>query len=157
MTRKNILVMCSNPGTKYTVMLKAWKWDYIFLLEALSNSCVTQYVWTLVNFIHYLRCLMKNLRNQQKIYANAGRTGCDKYDLWARRWKLHYTTKSHANRSADSHSLLGLVKTILPMKKTEESRSVAVGGPLSRRTYSPARASLVEVVWSSPSSADQQS
>ena len=31
--------MCSNPGTKYTVMLKAWKWDYIFLLEALSNSC----------------------------------------------------------------------------------------------------------------------
>ena len=52
---------------------------------------------------------MKNLRNQQKIYANAGRTGCDKYDLWARRWKLHYTTKSHANRSADSHSLLGLI------------------------------------------------
>ena len=25
---------------------------------------------------------MKNLRSQQKIYATAGRTGRDKYDLW---------------------------------------------------------------------------
>ena len=34
--------MCSNPGAKSHCMLKTWKWDYIFLLEAPSNSCVVR-------------------------------------------------------------------------------------------------------------------
>ena len=42
----------------------------------------TQYVWAWVNFVHNLRCLLKNLRSQQKFYATAGCTGCDKYELW---------------------------------------------------------------------------
>ena len=42
MTRKNILAMCSNSGAKSHCMLKTWKWDYIFLLEAPSNSCVVR-------------------------------------------------------------------------------------------------------------------
>ena len=40
-----------------------------------------QYVWAWVNFVHNLRCLLKNLRSQQKIYATAGPTGPDKYHL----------------------------------------------------------------------------
>ena len=35
-----------------------------------------------VNFVHNLRCLLKNLRSQQKFYATAGPTGPDKYELW---------------------------------------------------------------------------
>ena len=35
-----------------------------------------------VNFVHNLRCLLKNLRSQQKFYATAGPTGPDKYDVW---------------------------------------------------------------------------
>ena len=38
-TRKIIQAMCSNPGTTSHCKLKAKKWDLIFLLEALSNSC----------------------------------------------------------------------------------------------------------------------
>ena len=34
-----------------------------------------------VNFVHNLRCLLKNLRSQQKFYATAGPTGPDKYHL----------------------------------------------------------------------------
>ena len=34
-----------------------------------------------VNFVHNLRCLLKNLRSQQKFYATAGPTGPDKYEL----------------------------------------------------------------------------
>ena len=34
-----------------------------------------------VNFVHSLRCLLKNLRSQQKFYATAGPTGPDKYEL----------------------------------------------------------------------------
>ena len=41
----------------------------------------TQYVWAWVNFVHNLRCLLKNLRSQQKFYATAGPTGPDKYEL----------------------------------------------------------------------------
>ena len=37
-----------------------------------------------VNFVHNLRCLLKNLRSQQKFYATAGPTGPDKYELWFR-------------------------------------------------------------------------
>ena len=36
-----------------------------------------------VNFVHNLRCLLKNLRSQQKFYATAGPTGPDKYELWS--------------------------------------------------------------------------
>ena len=36
-----------------------------------------------VNFVHNLRCLLKNLRSQQKFYATAGPTGPDKYELCA--------------------------------------------------------------------------
>ena len=35
-----------------------------------------------VNFVHNLRCLLKNLRSQQKFYATAGCTGCNKYELY---------------------------------------------------------------------------
>ena len=35
-----------------------------------------------VNFVHNLRCLLKNLRSQQNFYATAGPTGPDKYHLW---------------------------------------------------------------------------
>ena len=42
----------------------------------------TQYVWAWVNFVHNLRCLLKNLRSQQNFYATAGPTGPDKYELW---------------------------------------------------------------------------
>ena len=34
-----------------------------------------------VNFVHSLRCLLKNLRSQQNFYATTGRTGRDKYHL----------------------------------------------------------------------------
>ena len=34
-----------------------------------------------VYFVHNLRCLLKNLRSQQKFYATAGPTGPDKYEL----------------------------------------------------------------------------
>ena len=34
------------------------------------------------NFVHSLRCLLKNLRSQQNFYATAGPTGPDKYHLW---------------------------------------------------------------------------
>ena len=37
-----------------------------------------------VNFVHNLRCLLKNLRSQQKFYATAGPTGPDKYELCLR-------------------------------------------------------------------------
>ena len=33
------------------------------------------------NSIDNLRCLLKNLRSLQKIYATAGCTGCDKYHV----------------------------------------------------------------------------
>ena len=36
-----------------------------------------------VNFVHNLRCLLNNLRSQQKFYATAGPTGPDKYELWS--------------------------------------------------------------------------
>ena len=44
------------------------------------NVCAICVGW--VNFVHNLRCLLKNLRSQQKFYATAGPTGPDKYELW---------------------------------------------------------------------------
>ena len=50
------------------------------ILKTVIAVC-TQYVWAWVNFVHNLRCLLKNLRSQQKFYATAGPTGRDKYHL----------------------------------------------------------------------------
>ena len=41
-----------------------------------------------VNFVHNLRCLLKNLRSQQKFYATAGPTGPDKYELCYQQTRL---------------------------------------------------------------------
>ena len=52
-------------------------------LHTLRKSGINVYAicvgW--VNFVHNLRCLLKNLRSQQKFYATAGPTGPDKYDV----------------------------------------------------------------------------
>ena len=51
------------------------------ILKTVIAVC-TRYVWAWVNFVHNLRCLLKNLRSQQNFYATAGPTGPDKYHLW---------------------------------------------------------------------------
>ena len=61
------------------------KFDHSLLIlrKNFENSDRSMYAicvgW--VNFVHSLRCLLNNLRSQQKIYATAGRTGRDKYHL----------------------------------------------------------------------------
>ena len=61
------------------------KFDHSLLIlrKNFENSDRSMYAicvgW--VNFVHSLRCLLKNLRSQQKIYATAGPTGRDKYHL----------------------------------------------------------------------------
>ena len=61
----------------------------LILCKNFENSDRSMYAicvgW--VNFVHSLRCLLKNLRSQQKFYATAGRTGRDKYHLCLR---LHH-------------------------------------------------------------------
>ena len=55
-TRKNILAMCLNSGAKSHCMLKAWKWDYIFLLEVLSNN--GSLMFYVLCFMFYVLCFM---------------------------------------------------------------------------------------------------
>ena len=62
------------------------KFDHSLLIlrKNFENSDRSMYAISVgwVNFVHSLRCLLKNLRNQQKYYATAGPTGRDKYHLW---------------------------------------------------------------------------
>ena len=53
----------------------------LILRKNFENSDRSMYAICVINFVHNLRCLLKNLRSQQKFYATAGCTGCDKYEL----------------------------------------------------------------------------
>ena len=85
--------MCLNLGMQLNVQVQSLMQsrstqyqcpDKLFLRKNFENSDRSMYAicvgW--VNFVHSLRCLLKNLRSQQKFYATAGPTGRDKYHLW---------------------------------------------------------------------------
>ena len=63
--------------------MKKFDHSLVILRKNFENSDRSMYAicvgW--VNFVHSLRCLLKNLRSQQKFYATAGPTGRDKYEL----------------------------------------------------------------------------
>ena len=63
--------------------MKKFDHSLLILRKNFENSDRSMYAicvgW--VNFVHSLRCSLKNLRSQ-KFYATAGRTGRDKYHLW---------------------------------------------------------------------------
>ena len=85
----NAYPLCKMSTKTYTI----WKnltthWSFcVRILKTVIAVC-TQYVWAWVNFVHNLRCLLKNLRSQQKFYATAGPTGPDKYELWTQTRRL---------------------------------------------------------------------
>ena len=51
--QENIFVKCSNLEPILLCMLHAQKWDYIFLLEAISNSCEDAIDWNQINKVFF--------------------------------------------------------------------------------------------------------